>query len=71
MKKQIFWKVIASLIVVWLFLFLWMNRWHYLGDGTFKTSKITGKIYRMTEGKGNNTLKWQDITKRWEKKEWQ
>jgi hypothetical protein len=45
MKKQIFWKVIIGLLVLWLFLFLWMNQWHYALTGTARTNKITGKTY--------------------------
>jgi hypothetical protein len=51
MKKGIFWKIIAGLFVLWLFLFLWMNQWHYSFEGRMKTSKITGKTYKLVGGK--------------------
>jgi hypothetical protein len=59
MKKGIFWKVIACLVVLWLFLFLWMYQWHFYAnpDGTagFKTSKISSKIYIHDVGE------WKDL----------
>lgn len=47
MNKGIFWKVIVSLLVVGLFIFLWMSQWHYSTfiNTPMKTSKLTGKIY--------------------------
>jgi hypothetical protein len=51
MKKGLFWKVIASLFMLWLFLFLWMNQWHYAPSGIAKTNKITGKIYHIVGDK--------------------
>lgn len=53
MKKGIFWKVIVSLLVLWLFLFLWANQWHYHQSESgmlIKTSKITGKMYLAVGG---------------------
>jgi len=55
MKKGIFWKVIVSLLVLWLFLFLWANQWHYYQPERgilVKTSKITGKTYWTLTGEG-------------------
>ena len=61
MKKGIFWKIIAGLFVLWLFLFLWMNQWHYFQRErlVFKTSKITGKTY----GLHLKTWKWTELKK--------
>jgi len=51
MKRGIFWKVIISLVVLWLFLFLWMNQWHYYQAGLIKINRITGKVYQIEHGK--------------------
>jgi len=50
MKKDLFWKIIVSLFIVWLFLFLWMNQWHYGAQGLIKTSRLTGKTYNWDKG---------------------
>jgi hypothetical protein len=57
MKKGIFWKVIACLVVLWAFLFLWMCQWHYVsrpgGELLFvivKTSRLTGRVYIFSKG---------------------
>ena len=47
MKKDLFWRVIASLLVVWLFLFLWMSQWYY--HGQLRTNKFTGKVYVLRD----------------------
>lgn len=50
MKKDLFWKAIASILILWLFLFLWMSQWHYGGEGLIKTSRLTGKTYNLRNG---------------------
>lgn len=56
MKKGVFWKVIISLLVLWLFLFLWMNQWQYARSGNLRTNKITGKSYVL-----QNDGKWRAL----------
>ena len=45
MKKQIFWKVIISILVLALFLVIWMSRWKYEANGTRRINRITGEVY--------------------------
>jgi len=49
-KGDSFWKVIASLITLWLFIFLWTNQWHYAGNGGYRTNRITGVAQVLRNG---------------------
>ena len=48
-KRGIFWKIVVSLLVLWLFAFLWMNQWHYTSPNR-KISSLTGRIYYFKDG---------------------
>lgn len=56
MKKNLFWKVISILFLIWLFLWLW-NRSIIIiplleGKVIIKTNKLTGRSYRLIRHKG-------------------
>jgi hypothetical protein len=44
-KKDLFWKIIALLIIVWLFLWLRSTLYFYFSSGLIKINKITEQVY--------------------------
>ncbi|MDD8039426.1 MAG: hypothetical protein PHH18_09260 [Acidobacteriota bacterium] len=52
-KKEIFWKIVALFFMIFLFLFLWMNRWEYLDQPEGRrVNKITGVVQWHFKGGG-------------------
>jgi len=49
MKKDLFWKIIALLFILWLFLWLGSNLYFY-NSAVLKVNKITGEVYIYDSG---------------------
>jgi len=61
MKKNLFWKILAIIFLLWMFLWLWNNLTYLCTPNAYiivKVNKLTGKVYCVRYGQ-----EW----KRWDK----
>jgi len=49
MRKNLFFKICLVLIIFWLFLFLYSNRYYYYREGGqhIKVNKFTGEVFLL------------------------
>jgi len=52
MEKDLFWKIMAILFLLWLCLFLWSDSIVMPQGALIKVNKLTGKVYMYSEGSG-------------------
>jgi len=62
-KIDLFWKVSAIVFLIWIFLFLFVNRYVYYETGFIRVDRFTSRIFR------NDAGRWIDIRKETEDKE--
>lgn len=56
--KDLFWKIMAVIFILWLFLILFVSSIHVerVSNSVFKVNKITGKAYLLSKSSG-----WREI----------
>jgi len=50
-KGNLFWKIIAILFLIWLYLFLWGDRYFYHPGSFIRFNKFTGNVTELYDGK--------------------
>jgi hypothetical protein len=49
MRKNLFFKICLAFIILWLFFFLYINRYSYyaVGNYQYKRNRISGEVYLL------------------------